>query len=180
MLCYKAFYPRFCLASNTCVMNELPTPHGDKLKALILNEKLPLEDQPRVRQAIERYEKWLQGLRNVQGSYPEIVAQIVSLLNAYKKHIEVDLIFDSDQDFLYRQIDEIIILRKAKRLPSNVRVQFNTRAGRRENRAMFVEHLESHPFSVETFTRFLACFRHLNVLEARFLAEHPQQVEDSG
>jgi hypothetical protein len=52
-------------------------------------------------------------------------------------------------------IDEIIILRMAKRLPSNVRVQFNTRAGRRENRAMFVEHLESHPFSVETFTRFL-------------------------
>jgi len=283
-------------------MNELPFPHGDKLRALILNEKLPSEDQPRVRQAIKRYEEWLQELCAAQGTYPEIIAQMVSLLNAYKKHIEVDLIFDSDQDFLYRQkgqlkldntiieeflpifvttalrswlqgyelsfgpttcfsgirfesaitspqqagggmrlrekdhdfaisrklfiqtsyrpdfrenitaetyiayvaaecktnldktmfqeaaatamdvktavpgakyyllcewldmtpintsttaIDEIIILRKAKRLSSNIRARFNTRAGRRENRTRFVEHLESHPFSVETFTRFL-------------------------
>ena len=286
-------------------MNNLPTPHGDKLRALVLNEKLPAEDQPRVRQAIECYEKWLQELRGVQGTHSARIAQMVSLLNAYKRHIDVDLIFDSNNDFLYRQkgqlkldntiieeflpllvtttlgnqlqnyelsfgpttcfsgirfessiasprlgggmwlrekdhdfaisaklfiqtshypdfredvtaetyiaymaaecktnldktmfqeaaataldvktavpgakyyllcewldmtpintsttaIDEIIILRKAKRLPSNVRGQFSTMAGRQTNRAMFTEYLDSHPFSVETFTRFLDYLR---------------------
>jgi len=288
-------------------MNDLPTPHGDKLKALIQNEKLPPEDLPRVRRTIERYERWLQELRQVEAVYSETVAQLVSLLNAYKRHIEVDLIFDSDEDFLYRQkgqlkldntiieeflpilvttalrerlqgyqlsfgpttcfsairfesgitspqpgggvrlrekahdfaistklfirtshqpdfrekvtaethiayvaaecktnldktmfqeaaataldvktavpgaryyllcewldmtpintsttaIDEIIILRKAKRLPSNVRGQFNTTAGRRHSRAIFIEYVESHPFSVDAFTRFLDHIREM-------------------
>ena len=282
-------------------MNSLPTPHGDKLRALILNEKLPAEDQPRVRQAVERYEQWLQELHDIQGTCSEITEQMVSLLNAYKRQIEVDLIFDSSRDFLYRQkgqlkldntiieeflpilvttalenqlqgyelsfgpttcfsgirfessiaspqsggglqlrekdhdfaisrklfiqtshqpdfrenvtaetyiayvaaecktnldktmfqeaaataldvkaavpgaryyllcewldmtpintsataIDEIIILRKAKRLPSNVRAHFNTVAGRQRHRATFIEHLESHSLAIETFARFL-------------------------
>ena len=282
-------------------MNSLPTPHGDKLKALILNEKLPTEDQSRVRQALEDYERWLQKLHDVRGDYSEIIQQMISLLNVYKRQIEVDLIFDSSRDFLYRQkgqlkldntiieeflpilvttalenqlqgyelsfgpttcfsgirfessiaspqsggglqlrekdhdfaisrklfiqtshqpdfrenvtaetyiayvaaecktnldktmfqeaaataldvktavpgaryyllcewldmtpintsttaIDEIIILRKAKRLPSNVRSHFNTVAGRQRNRATFIEHLESHSLAIETFARFL-------------------------
>jgi hypothetical protein len=286
-------------------VNSLPTPHGDKLRALILNEKLPAEDQPRVRQAIEGYERWLQELHDVQGTYSEIIQQMVFLLNTYKRQIEVDLIFDSRRNFLYRQkgqlkldntiieeflpilvttasenqvqgyelsfgpttcfsgirfessvaspqpggglqlrekahdfaisrklfiqtshqpdfrenvtaethvayvaaecktnldktmfqeaaaialdvktavpgaryyllcewldmtpintgtttIDEIIILRKAKRLPSNIRAHFDTVAGRQRNRARFMEHLESHPLSVETFARFLGHIR---------------------
>jgi len=96
-------------------MNSLPTPHGDKLRALIVNEKLPVEDQPRVRQAIEGYERWLQKLHDVQGDYSEIIQQMISLLNVYKRQIEVDLIFDSSRDFLYRQkgqlkLDNTIIL----------------------------------------------------------------------
>ena len=58
-------------------------------------------------------------------------------------------------------IDEIIILRKAKRLPSNVRGQFNTVAGRRQNRGVFTDYLEAHPFSMETFSRFLDYIRKL-------------------
>lgn len=288
-------------------MNNLPTPHGDKLRALTLNEKLPVEGQPHVRRAIERYEGWLQELHDVQGTYSETIEQMVGLLNGYKRHIEVDLIFDSGEDFLYRQkgqlkldntiieeflpilvtislenqlqgyelsfgpttcfsgirfessitspqpggglqlrkkdhdfaisrrlfiqtshqpdfrenvtaathlayvaaecktnldktmfqeaaataldvktavpgaryyllcewldmtpintsttaIDEIIILRKAKRLPSNVRGQFDTVAGRQENRPRFIEYLESHPFSEDTFKRFLDHIRNL-------------------
>ncbi len=282
-------------------MNNLPTPHGDKLRALISNEKLPSDDRPHVRQAIEHYEKWLQEMSQVRGTCSEIIEQMISFLNIHKRHIEVDLIFDSDQDFLYRQkgqlkidntiieeflpilvttaltsriqgydlsfgpatcfsgirfessittpqtgggmelrekdhdfaisrrlfirtshhsdfqesiteethiayiaaecktnldktmfqeaaataldiksivpganyyllcewldmtpintnttaIDEIIILRKAKRLPSNIRARFSTKDGRRQNKAMFIEYLESNPFSVETFARFL-------------------------
>lgn len=289
-------------------MNHLPTPHGDKLKALVQNQKLPPQDLPRVTQAIEFYERWLQELRQVEAAGSETIVQLVSLLNAYKRHIELDLIFDSDQDFLYRQkgqlkldntiieeflpilittalaehlrgyqlsfgpttcfsairfesgltspqpgggmrlrekahdfaisaklfiqtshqpdfaenvtaethiayvaaecktnldktmfqeaaataldvktavpgaryyllcewldmtpintsttaIDEIIILRsKAKRLSSNLRGQFNTMAGRRDNRPTFVEHLDSHPFSVDAFTRFLDHIREM-------------------
>jgi hypothetical protein len=282
-------------------MNSLPSPHGEKLKALACNEKLPPQDQPRVNEAIERYKGWLQELRDIRGTYSEIIAQMVSLLNTYKTHIEVHLIFDSEQDFLYRQkgqlkldntiieeflptlvtaalreqlqdrelsfgpatcfsgirfessiaspqpgggmqlrqkdhdfaiaqrlfiqtshqpdfqekltaethityiaaecktnldktmfqeaaataldvktavpaaryyllcewldmtpintsttaIDEIIVLRKAKRLPSSVRAKFNTASGRQKNRATYVEHLASHPFSSEAFSRFL-------------------------
>lgn len=282
-------------------MNNPPTPHGDKLRALLSNEQLPLDDQPRVRRAIEHYERWLQEMGQVQGPYSQVIEQMVSLLNAYKRYIEVDLIFDSEHDFLYRQkgqlkldntiieeflpillvtalksriqeyelsfgpttcfsgirfessitssqpgggmevrekdhdfaisrrlfirtshqpdfqksitaethiayvaaecktnldktmfqeaaataldvksavpganyyllcewldmtpisasataIDEIIILRKSRRLSSNVRARFHTKDGRRQNRAMFVEYLESHPFSAETFVRFL-------------------------
>jgi hypothetical protein len=84
-------------------MSGLPSPHGDKLKALVCNEKLPPQDQPRVNEAIERYEGWLQELRDIRGTYSEIVTQMVSLLNTYKTYIEVHLIFDSEQDFLYRQ-----------------------------------------------------------------------------
>ncbi|MEA3338987.1 MAG: hypothetical protein U9R15_03380 [Chloroflexota bacterium] len=46
-------------------MNNLPTPHGDKLRALLSNEKLPSDDQPRVQRAIEHYEKWLQEMSKV-------------------------------------------------------------------------------------------------------------------
>ena len=56
-------------------------------------------------------------------------------------------------------IDEIIVLRKAKRLPSNVRAQFSTAAGRRRNRQAFTDHLEVHPFAPETFSRFLDYIR---------------------
>ena len=39
-------------------MLNLPTPHphGDKLRALVQNEKLPVKDRPRVEQAVARYE----------------------------------------------------------------------------------------------------------------------------
>jgi hypothetical protein len=52
-------------------------------------------------------------------------------------------------------------LRKAKRLPSNIRGQFNTAAGRRQNRAVFTEYLAAHPFSAEMFSRFLNYIRKL-------------------
>lgn len=88
-------------------MLDLPTPHGDKLRALVQNEKLPAEDRPRVERAIARYETWLQQLKAVRGTYQEIVASQISLLDDYKRYIEVDLVFDSDNDFLYRQKGQV-------------------------------------------------------------------------
>lgn len=81
---------------------DLPTPHGDKLRALLQNSKLPGTDRPRVKAAIDRYSEWLQQLRAVEGS-EDIVDSMVSLLDDYKRYLEVDLIFDSNDNFLYRQ-----------------------------------------------------------------------------
>lgn len=288
-------------------MSDLPTPHRDKLSALLQNEKLPLEDRPRVEQAIVRYGEWLQQLKAVQGPYQKIIAGMVSLLNEYKRYVDVDLIFDSDNDFLYRQkgqlkldntiieeflpllvttalaaqlqdydlsfgpttcfsgirfessltvsqpgggmqirakaqdfaisrklfirashrsdfqgaitretniayvaaecktnldktmfqeaaataldvktvvpgaryyllcewldmtpistrttaIDEIIILRKAKRISSNIRGEFNTVEGRRRHKKLFSEYLDANPLSAETFSRFVIHIRNL-------------------
>jgi hypothetical protein len=285
----------------------LPTPHGDKLRALIQSPKLPQQDLPLIEQTLSRYESWLEDLKSVQGTDQEIVSQMVSLLNEYKQYVELDLIFDSQNNFLYRQkgqlkldntiieeflpilvssalsdelqgydlsfgpttcfsgirfesvikspvpgggmklrakdhdfaisrklyirsshnadfqesvtettniayvaaecktnldktmfqeaaataldvkntvpgakyyllcewldmtpiststtaIDEIIILRKAKRISSNIRAQFNTVDGRRKSRQFFAEFLAANPFTTETFARFLGHIRDL-------------------
>ncbi len=91
-------------------MFQLPSPHGDKLKALLQNSKLPLDDTPRLQDAIRRYERWrgqLMQVGDAQGNSEDIVAGMVSLLDEYKRFIEIDLIFDSDNDFLYRQKGQI-------------------------------------------------------------------------
>jgi hypothetical protein len=77
--------------------------HGDKLKALLLNSKLPLADVIRVEAAIDRYGKWLEEIRTIKGSPDEVLAGLVRALNSYKRYIEMDLIFDASDDFLYRQ-----------------------------------------------------------------------------
>ena len=77
------------------------TPHGDKLRALLRNGKLPESDLPRVRRAIGRYEAWVAGLDGLRGRQP--LESLVAGLNSYKKFIDLDLIYDSDEDFLYRQ-----------------------------------------------------------------------------
>lgn len=288
-------------------MTNLPTPHGDKLRALAQSAKLSNVDLPLIERAITNYEEWLQQLHAVEGTFQEIVEEMVSLLNQYKQYIELDLIFDSKNDFLYRQkgqlkldntiieeflpilvittlsdnlaeydlsfgpttclsgirfessiaspasgggmkvrakdhdfaisrklfirashnpdfqegvtrttniayvavecktnldktmfqeaaataldvkiavpgakyyllcewldmtpiststtaIDEIIILRKAKRISSNIRAKFNTVEGRRENREFFANHLRTNLFETEIFLRFLVHIRRL-------------------
>ena len=84
-------------------MHSLPTPHGDKLRALIENPKLPRSDRSRVRSAISRYRRWLNQLRRASQTPDVLIDRMVSQLNDYKKYIDLDLVFDSNNDFLYRQ-----------------------------------------------------------------------------
>jgi len=86
---------------------KLPRTHGDKLRALLDNAKLPSSDHPRVNAAIQMYDQWLVDLASVGGTKTEIISQQVSLLNEYKRYIELDLVFDSPNDFLYRQKGQI-------------------------------------------------------------------------
>jgi len=81
----------------------IPATHGDKLRALLQNSKLPEGDRPKVREAIEKYSAWRETLLALRGEQQAIIAKAVALLNEYKNYIEVDLIFSSRDDFLYRQ-----------------------------------------------------------------------------
>ena len=81
----------------------LPTPHLEKLQALLENEKLPTVDRARVQSAAERYGDWIRGMTHLGCPPEERVGRMVSMLAEYKTFIDVDLIFDSPADFLYRQ-----------------------------------------------------------------------------
>ena len=84
-------------------MLTLPTPHGDKLVALLKNPKLPNDDVWRVKRAIQHYSNWVSEMENIRGASVKMVDTMTALLNEYKMHVDIDLIFDSEHDFLYRQ-----------------------------------------------------------------------------
>ena len=69
-------------------MHVLPTPHGDKLNALLENEKLPESDRPNILEALTRYKEWLEKLKLVTGRHRKIVNDMVDLLNEYKRYMD--------------------------------------------------------------------------------------------
>lgn len=81
----------------------LPTPHLAKLKALLKNQRLPKTDRPRVEEALKRYQEWIHDLEAIKPGRKGAVQKLVDATNRYKQFIELDLIFDSPGDFLYRQ-----------------------------------------------------------------------------
>jgi hypothetical protein len=81
----------------------LPRPHYSKLLALAENEKLPEVDRVRVATGLERYAAWIQLMDGIESEGDALLAALVDSLNRYKRFVEIDLIFDSPADFLYRQ-----------------------------------------------------------------------------
>lgn len=81
----------------------LPSPHGDKLHALLENTKLPAGDRNRIDMALQRYESWRARLGHLTGEPAEIASAAVELLNDYRLFLDLEVIFDSSDDFLYRQ-----------------------------------------------------------------------------
>ena len=53
-------------------------------------------------------------------------------------------------------IEEVIVLRKARRLSAQVREHFSTANGRQANRDTFVRYLTEHPLAPDAFSRFVA------------------------
>lgn len=45
----------------------LPTPHLDKLNALLDNDKLPISDKERIGHAIEKYREWIEAMTDTEG-----------------------------------------------------------------------------------------------------------------
>lgn len=78
--------------------------HGEKIVATLNGDKTPELDKPRLQAAIRRYDQWIIALNEAHGDgLEDIVKKLVDLLNEYKNYIDLDLIFDSPEDFLYRQ-----------------------------------------------------------------------------
>jgi hypothetical protein len=77
--------------------------HGDKLYALLQNSKLPPSDIPLVEQAYEYYKTWRLNLLDVKGNFDEKIIAMVNLLNEYKLYLDLNVIFDSENEFIYRQ-----------------------------------------------------------------------------
>jgi len=82
----------------------LPTPHLEKLNAILANEKLPEQDKPVIEAAIVKYNEWVEKLQAIDEGTPEAtVNKMVALLNQYRLYLDMDVIFDREADFLYRQ-----------------------------------------------------------------------------
>lgn len=81
----------------------LPTPHLNKLNALLDNDKLPANDKERIDHAREKYHEWKKAMTDTEGEQSAIITRLVSRLSEYKRFIDLDTIFDSENDFLYRQ-----------------------------------------------------------------------------
>lgn len=84
-----------------------PSVHGQILQALAKNAKLPEADKAKVQEAITRYEAWRHSLESAIGTAPELLASLVDATNEYKRFIELDLVFLSSEDFLYRQSGQL-------------------------------------------------------------------------
>lgn len=81
----------------------LPKPHYNKLVALLENDNLPQADVPRVQEALRRYNDWNAAMDAIDLQGEALLTELVRLLNIYKRSIEIDFIFDSPGNFLYRQ-----------------------------------------------------------------------------
>ena len=78
--------------------------HGEKIAAALTSAKLPESDKPKLEAALQKYDEWTKALAATDApTVEELIVEMVKLLNAYKLYIDVDLIFDSNEDFLYRQ-----------------------------------------------------------------------------
>jgi len=84
-------------------MSKFSTPHLEKIQKTLVNDKLPAVDKARLEAALKVYGEWIAKLDAVVGSPEERLEKMVTLLNDYRLYVDLDLIFDSPSDFLYRQ-----------------------------------------------------------------------------
>lgn len=88
----------------TLPVQETAKPHGDKLDGLQRNAKLPPADRLRVEQAKERYNEWVAAMDGLPSEGDERVRDLVTLLNRYKLYLDLELIFDSPENFLVGRV----------------------------------------------------------------------------
>lgn len=78
--------------------------HGEKIVSAIQSNKMPVKDVPRLEMVLKKYDEWIERLKAINAeTVDELVEKLVTELNIYKNYIDINLIFDSEEDFLYRQ-----------------------------------------------------------------------------
>ncbi len=83
-----------------------PTPHFEKLVATLANDKLPQKDKAHIEEAIQHYKQWIAEMDAIMSALEPagvILKKVVSALNQYRIRMDIDLIFNSQDDWLYRQ-----------------------------------------------------------------------------
>ena len=74
--------------------------HGEKIVAAMESVKMPETDIPRLKEALDKYDEWIVNINEASGdTLEELIEKMVTLLNDYKFYIDVNLIFDSKEDF---------------------------------------------------------------------------------
>lgn len=73
------------------------------------NAKVPPIDHLAITAAIQRYNRWIAAMRELDVTGDAKVRRLVQLLNDYKRYIEVELIWSSEADFLFRQRGQLKI-----------------------------------------------------------------------
>ena len=82
--------------------------HGEKLVSVLNSDKLPVDEVERIEDAIKVYDDWIIELNEADGdSVTDLIFNMVELLNEYKRFIDLDLIFDSPNDFYSQKKKEI-------------------------------------------------------------------------
>ncbi|MGI0496250.1 Bpu10I family restriction endonuclease [Limnospira platensis] len=84
-------------------MPDLSRPHYTKLTACLHNPRLPEPDREKLEEAIRKYHQWISEIELINRGQADTVQKLVEVTNRYKRFIELDLIFDSSDNFLYRQ-----------------------------------------------------------------------------
>lgn len=88
-------------------VTETGRPHYDKLVGLLANPKVPALDRPRIEAAIAYYDAWIEAMDALQSEGDQRVHDLVGVLNDYKFYVDFELIFNSPENFLYRQSGQL-------------------------------------------------------------------------
>lgn len=64
---------------------------------------MPARDLSAVRRTRKRYDSWIAEIAGFAETGDDLVEPMVSSLSRYKTYVDLDLVFDSKMDFLYRQ-----------------------------------------------------------------------------
>ena len=91
-------------------MPELSRPHYQKLAACLSNRRLPEADRESLEEAINQYHQWITTLEEIERGQTDTVEKMVEATNKYKRFIELNLIFDSPENFLYRQSSSKLVI----------------------------------------------------------------------
>lgn len=86
-------------------------PHKEKLLKLKDNQKLPSHDKDRLESLINnQYKKYREQVEKVLSMEPEnAIKKLCELANEYKFYLDFEFIFNSEEDFLYRQKGQLKI-----------------------------------------------------------------------